>query len=724
MRRVLLGVTTALLAARMLAPGEDPGMVQPATGATNLFLVLLWLLAAVALAGWRLWSRHGDWRGGVVEAALLAAGVLAFVSAETAAYKHPARIIAWDWLTLFVVVCLIRQLAVSPSDQRALLGVFLAGAAALSFQAVYQWTALGAPASATFAQPAPFVAWLALFLPGLIAAVVVCRPGRALRWQSIFTAVFALLGVAAFVAAIWSVVHEPDPKSLPLADVWQSTLVLIRNHPWLGVGAGNFSRAFPGVAGPNGGAAVPDPHNFVLEVAATFGVVMLVLLLVAFGAFFIRAARWLFDRNAIDSEAPPDPEAGERIGWEYYLGGMCGLVLGFVLRMLAAEYTQAQVLAEGGVACARCLVWLTAFVLFERVPWSGRVRVAALAVGVAAALLVLLASPGVGLPSVSVALWAAVALGLNGLPQPANAWLNRYSAARILPLPLAGAVAALFFLNVFNPAAAGAEQLQKAILPGQAYLRDLRDRDPRRLPQHEVKAYSGFLDEKVFGPLKQAAQDDPDDARIKVLQAQWGRELWTIRADDGELARAAIHYAQVAQHLDPQGRDCYDAEYDLRMEFGRRLEGVGALPGVAIGPAYRVFLREGRWPNPAGREAIEKAKANYRAAVQSGDEINPYEPAIQYLLAAEALERYRQYDPNDADLRFRLAEAYFKAWEDDPCREQAAEALRLDAAAPRPVLTDEQRRKLNVWKDLPVQVEPLLKAEDVRPEREGRLAVH
>ena len=204
MRRVLLGATTALLAARMLAPGEDPGLLHDSTGAANLILVLLWLLAAVGLAAWRVWSRRGDWRGGLVETALLIAVVLAFVSAETAGYRHPARLIAWDWLALFIAVCLIRQLAVSVADQRAVFGVFLAGAAALSFQAVYQTTVLGAPASATFARPDAFAAWLALFLPGLIAAVIVCRPGRAPRWQSVFSAVFALLGAAAFAAAVYS----------------------------------------------------------------------------------------------------------------------------------------------------------------------------------------------------------------------------------------------------------------------------------------------------------------------------------------------------------------------------------------------------------------------------------------------------------------------------------------------------------------------------------------
>ena len=187
-RRVLLGATIALLTARMLAPGEDPGLLQVASGSANLVFPLLWLLTAVGLTLWRVWSRRGDWRGGVVEAALLVAVGLAFVSAETAGYKHPARLIAWDWLTLFLVVCLVRQLAVSPRDQNALFAVFLAGAVALSVQAVYQAMFLRVPASATFAEPGAFAAWLALFLPGLCTAVAVCRFDRVPRWLRVICA--------------------------------------------------------------------------------------------------------------------------------------------------------------------------------------------------------------------------------------------------------------------------------------------------------------------------------------------------------------------------------------------------------------------------------------------------------------------------------------------------------------------------------------------------------
>ena len=419
-----------------------------------------------------------------------------------------------------------------------------------------------------------------------------------------------------------------------------------------------------------------------LELTATGGIATLLWVLVALGAFFVRSARWLFHSgpDATDIAAEPDP--GERIAWEYYIGGMCGLVLGFVLRMTTGNYSPAQVLGEGGIACARCFVWLTAFVLFERVAWSGRARVAALAAGVAAALCILVVSPGIGLPSLTLPLWAAVALALNSLPGPANAWLNRSGAARILPLPAAALVALLFFLNVFNPVAADADEVRKAAAAGESYKADARRHDPRFFDYKDSQR-SDFLTQDVLTPLQEAAKDDPDDARVPVLLAHWIGELWIINANKPGLTQAGLRAAQRAEDIDPLGRAGYDEEVELRLEFARALEGGDRLPGLAIGPAYRPALRETRWPDPLGREYIQKAKAKYRDAVNAGQiDVYAKEPAIQYLEAAKVLELYLPNDPNDAELRFRLADTWFKAWEDNRCREQAQEALRLDAAAP------------------------------------------
>ncbi len=67
------------------------------------------------------------------------------------------------------------------------------------------------------------------------------------------------------------------------------------------------------------------------------------------------------------------------------------------------------------------------------------------------------------------------------------------------------------------------------------------------------------------------------------------------------------------------------------------------------------------------------------------------------------LERHLPDDPKDIEWRFLLADALFKAWEDDRCREQAQAGgwTWMRAARQGPVLTADQRRKLNIWKELP-----------------------
>ncbi len=696
----MLGSTIALLTARMLAPGEDAGLLQVASGSANLVFPLLWLMAAVGLTVWRVWSRHGDWHGGMVETALLIAVGLAFVSAETAGYKHPARLIAWDWLTLFLVVCLVRQLAFSPRDQNALFAVFLAGAVALAVQAVYQAMVLRVPASATFAEPGAFAAWLALFLPGIAAAVAVCRFDRAPRWLRIVCGLLIMPAVGAFMSAAISAYRQADAMTPPLLETWGATAKMIVAHPWLGVGAGNFSRAFPLFQGPNAGLLVMNPRNFLLEIAATYGLFTLLAVLIALGAFFVQAVRWLSRNRTPTSEADIETAPPDGGRWEYLLGGMFGLVLGFIVHMSTGDRSQEDILKEGWFACFRCVLWLAAFVLFDFLPWTKRVRVAALTLGVAALLLVLCVCPGAGLPAVTVALWAAIALALNALPQPAYPVVNRLALTRILPVFVTGSIALLFLLNVFNPVVSSAENVQIAVQSAKNYRTAIQEKDLRLLNQHTGDLAS-FVKTKILAPLAEAANDDPDDARVRILQAKWNLVLWTLRAGDILQALACAHQAE---KLDPQGRGGWEAEFQIRIEFARQLEASAQQAGAALGPAYRIFLEEARPPvSPAERVLIEEAKKKYREAVQANkkEEINPFESAIQYQEAAAVLERYLPNAPNDADLRYRLAETLYKAREDDRCRERAEETLRLGAAAPRPLLTDEQRRKLDAWKDLP-----------------------
>jgi hypothetical protein len=205
LRRVLLGLITALIVARPLVLGEVPGLdvdrLEPdglKPDASNLVLSFFWLVAAVGWAGWRAWSRQGTWNGSLAEAGLLLVVILVSISAATAAYKHPAYLIACEWFVLLAAFCLVRQLARTPGDNHRLLAAVLASGVSLSAYAIYQYsvempdmrqTVQEHPESftssmaqrimamnvyGTFANPNTFAGYLALLLPGWVGALVVC----------------------------------------------------------------------------------------------------------------------------------------------------------------------------------------------------------------------------------------------------------------------------------------------------------------------------------------------------------------------------------------------------------------------------------------------------------------------------------------------------------------------------------------------------------------------
>ena len=274
-------------------PAKTPECCCPRPGRRTFLLLLLWLLAAVGLAGWRLWSRRGDWRGGVVEAALLLAVVLVFVAAEMAGYKHPAR---HHRLGLAVRCSSSSASSASWPSRRA-----TARRCSASFwpgprrcrsrPSIRPPSAI--PASATFAQPAPFAAWLALFLPGLLAAVarLPSRPHRRAGKRS--SPPFSPCSASSRSSRPCLGLRTSRTRRPPLLDLWARDGQDDPRHP--GSASGRATSRAPSRAsqGPNGGAVVADPHNFVLEIAATCGVVTLLAVLAALGAFFVKAVGWL-----------------------------------------------------------------------------------------------------------------------------------------------------------------------------------------------------------------------------------------------------------------------------------------------------------------------------------------------------------------------------------------------------------------------------------------------
>jgi len=232
---VLLGLITALIVARPLLPGEDPGRLLFDTGVANQVLTSLWLLAAVGWAGWRAWSQQGIWHGSIVEVGLLAVTATMFFSADAAGYKHPAYLIAWEWVGLFVAFCLVRQLVQTPRENQAVLAAVLATGISLSAFAIYQAVRgpltpaapeatlaliynldteplpLTGPPAATYADPATFAGFLVLIGPALGMAWYLLGRGRRWAWPA-----WAVKGcLLLFVGA------------LALTQVWVAPLALL-----------------------------------------------------------------------------------------------------------------------------------------------------------------------------------------------------------------------------------------------------------------------------------------------------------------------------------------------------------------------------------------------------------------------------------------------------------------------------------------------------------------
>jgi hypothetical protein len=131
----------ALIVARPLVPGDDPGLLEPTASVSGLLLNGLWLIAALGWAVWKLWTGANAWRAGLVELMLFVFAMLLFVAAgATASFKRPALFTAWDALFLLLVFSLVRDLAAEPGLRRGLLSLVAATAVCVAVFGLYQFT--------------------------------------------------------------------------------------------------------------------------------------------------------------------------------------------------------------------------------------------------------------------------------------------------------------------------------------------------------------------------------------------------------------------------------------------------------------------------------------------------------------------------------------------------------------------------------------------------------
>jgi O-antigen ligase len=77
---------------------------------------------------------------------------------------------------------------------------------------------------------------------------------------------------------------------------WQAALAMWTDHPWLGVGIGNYEVAYAAYALPQWPLPLGHAHNYYLNIAAEAGLLGLASYLILWGSALIRA--WRATRRA------------------------------------------------------------------------------------------------------------------------------------------------------------------------------------------------------------------------------------------------------------------------------------------------------------------------------------------------------------------------------------------------------------------------------------------
>jgi O-antigen ligase len=257
--------------------------------------------------------------------------------------------------------------------------------------------------------------------------VLAWRERKRVRLRTIVITAFAglavlivLIGVGLRTGNLDRLVLTESTKSLRYrSEYWTGAWRIITQAPnafWRGVGPGNFGWSYVRYKLPQASEEISDPHNMVLEAWTTAGVVAATALVVAL-VFALRdllgpsrlkagsAGADIDDRPPSSSSKPAEPWSGS--SWLIAASGAGWLVVVLIGGLNPFE----------GDSLARWLVlaiaWLSA-VMFGQLLWR-RVPVEGSGFGLAAlaVMINLLAAGGIGIPTVALALWTLLALGLN-----------------------------------------------------------------------------------------------------------------------------------------------------------------------------------------------------------------------------------------------------------------------------------------------------------------------
>ncbi len=497
---------------------------------------------------------------------------------------------------------------------------------------------------------------------------------RAIGWKlPVTVAVVAavLVAGAVVVGGLDAEVFSEAGKSLGYrVQYWRSTLAMIKDHPWLGCGPGQFQNRYTAYKLPEASEEVANPHNFLLEVWATAGTGAALALLAVLACFGWAAWKWVhwssenvFEKGATagrsssagdksrpttradkppmapsSTASPARPNESEEEGddasrWVYG-GALVGFLAAWPLGALGTTAPGPAMLLIGLPLGAA-----TVFLLGDWVK-GGRLAVALVSIGLVVLLTNLLAAGGIGLPGVAGTLWLLLALGLlvtedrRREPSPrAVAWTVTI---------LAAVLAAVCYWTAYRPVlsaqghtVAAMSQLREV----HTHLREARTH-PREAPTHLREARTHLREARTH--LLAAAEADP-------LWADPWKQLALLALDDWrddhrrESLDQFVRYARRVTELDPESDPSWNALGNQYLEV---------------------------YQHTSSKDHLEAALAAYRRAI----------------------ELYS----NNAEYHGRLALTLQLAGREAAARREAETALRLDDSMPHldKKLSPKLRRRL------------------------------
>ena len=292
-----------------------------------------------------------------------------------------------------------------------------------------------------------------------LAQVVKTGNKRIKRFVAVGPGSLALMVLAIIVAFALGVVDREvfteAGKSLGYRiDYWRATYQMILDHPYLGVGPGEFQSIYPRYILPTASEFIADPHNFAFEISALFG-------LPAFVAFIVfvlsvialpTIAFWKKNYQLNDKNIESD-ETFAQTTKSLVVGGALGLVLLFFCSFF--QDTPVELSFFSWAVVVLC-VSIACFYFIGNQLQASTITLSLIAsIAIITLLLNICAAGGIGYPVIATSLFLLAGFVVNFNDVQSNASIKTdasRSAKSILCVLLASiCILCVFYASAFKP---------------------------------------------------------------------------------------------------------------------------------------------------------------------------------------------------------------------------------------------------------------------------------